>query len=91
MKVLILLIVTALITPVSGWSKTEKINWSLCKEDIDQYCKNRDSDCEKHECLEKKEKNVSTGCATFNHKIEAKLNCGGHKEHSHSHSKKKSK
>ena len=90
MKALIFLTVTALITPVSGWSKIEKINWSLCKEDLDQYCKNRDSDCEKHECLEKKEKKVSVDCAAFNHKIEAKLNCN-HKEHSHSHSKKKSK
>ncbi len=89
MKALILLITAALVTPVSGLSKVEKINWSLCKEDLSQYCKNRDGDCEKHECIEKKKKKVSAACANFNHKIEEKLNCG-HKEKSHTHNKKKS-
>lgn len=76
MKSLIIVFSFALL-PFSAFSKEAKVDWKVCKKDIEEFCTTSNSDSEKHECLEEAPKSkVSKACSEYNAKVEKQL---GHK------------
>lgn len=78
------LVLSLAVLPYSAFSKATKVDWKVCKKDLEEFCTTSSSDQEKHECLEEAPKGkVSKACVEHNAKVEKQL---GHKhEDGHKH------
>lgn len=74
----------ALLMPVMSFA-ADKVDWSPCKKEIDEYCTTMSSDQDKHKCIEedvpKSKLKQNPKCEAFNKSLEAKL--GDKHDHKH--------
>jgi hypothetical protein len=84
---LFVLLTVILFSPYSAIA-AEKVDWQVCKADLEKNCSKKKSDHDKHECLEHAGKDkVSPECLEMNASLEDlfkehhKGHKGGHKSH----------
>lgn len=78
-------LVLGLFVSFNAYSGDEKVDWGICKTDLESTgCMAKNDDHEKHECLEKAPKGkVSKDCKKHNHKLEEKFSKKHHKGQDH--------
>jgi hypothetical protein len=86
MKKLFYAIIAISISNSFVFAASKKIDWSLCKKEIKEFCSKIKDDHEKHECLEKLPKDkVSKECREKNTQLESLFKAKHDQDHGHGH------